>query len=270
MVDFLYSNIVGRLFLKLLLHTGILKVLAIWVRRPSSRLLISPFIKKNQIDMSEFAGCKFNSYADFFARKKEIAGIDMSPEVLISPCDSLLSLYELEEGTVLHVKNAHYNLMDLIPEKEVVSQFTNGLCLIFRLRATDYHHYCYPDDCIQGKSHFIPGLLHSVQPIACEKEPVYRVNRRLWSILETANFGPIAQMEIGAVLVGGMVHEKEQGSAKRGEEMGHFELAGSTIMWLMTKETAEKIDFIDALQGMTNSETEVEVKIGQKIGRLTE
>ena len=68
--------------------------------------------------------------------------------------------------------------------------------MILRLCANDYHHYCYIDDGFQGRNHFVKGLLHSVQPIALENAPVYRQNRRMWTILDTVNFGKVAQIEI--------------------------------------------------------------------------
>ena len=43
------------------------------------------------------------------------------------------------------------------------------------------------------------------------------------------------QTEIGAFVVGGIVNERENASFRKGEEMGHFELAGSTIVLLFQK-----------------------------------
>ena len=77
--------------------------------------------------------------------------------------------------------------------------------MILRLCANDYHHYCYIDDGFQGRNHFVKGLLHSVQPIALENAPVYRQNRRMWTILDTVNFGKVAQIEIGALLKKGHI-----------------------------------------------------------------
>ena len=107
--------------------------------------------------------------------------------------------------------------------------------MILRLCANDYHHYCYIDDGFQGRNHFVKGLLHSVQPIALENAPVYRQNRRMWTILDTVNFGKVAQIEIGALLVGGIVNDHENVMMRKGAEMGHFELIGSTIVLLFKK-----------------------------------
>ena len=79
-------------------------------------------------------------------------------------------------------------------------------------------------------------MLHSVQPIACDTYPVYTLNRRVWTLLQTEHFGPVIQTEVGAFVVGGIVNENENGRFFRGMEKGHFELAGSTIVLLFQKD----------------------------------
>ena len=78
-------------------------------------------------------------------------------------------------------------------------------------------------------------MLHSVQPIACENYPVYVLNRRNWTLLTTEHFGPVVQTEIGALVVGGICNPRENIRVRRGQEKGHFELAGSTIVLLFQK-----------------------------------
>ena len=60
--------------------------------------------------------------------------------------------------------------------------------------------------------------------------------RRCWTLLETERFGPVMQTEIGAFVVGGIVNERENETFCKGEEMGHFELAGSAIVLLFQKD----------------------------------
>lgn len=104
-----------------------------------------------------------------------------------------------------------------------------------RARA-DLDEYCYIDNCYQGSNHFIEGQLHSVQPIACEKYPVFVLSRRSWCLITTENFGPVIQTEIGALIVGGIINPNENVRCTRGSEKGHFELAGSTIVLLFQPE----------------------------------
>lgn len=132
---------------------------------------------------------------------------------------------------------------------------------MLRLCPSDYHHYCYIDDGFQGENHFIPGVLHSVQPIACEKYPVFFLNRRSWTLLHTNHFGPVVQTEIGALVVGGIVNLRENQPMRRGQEKGYFELAGSTITLLFQKDCIRlKPELLTALE-----RGEVQVRQGQWI-----
>lgn len=150
--------------------------------------------------------------------------------------------------------------------QKIAKEFVGGDCVILRLCANDYHHYCYIDDGFQGRNHFVKGLLHSVQPIALENAPVYRQNRRMWTILDTVNFGKVAQIEIGALLVGGIVNDHENVMMRKGAEMGHFELIGSTIVLLFKK---GHIDLLPEIKECIKGDKEVRVIQGQHIANRT-
>ena len=67
-------------------------------------------------------------------------------------------------------------------------------------------------------------------------------------------------MEVGAMLVGRIVNEKISAcDVKRGEEKGHFEYGGSTIILLIQKDRA-------VIDGSFLTATEVPVIMGQVIG----
>lgn len=266
--DFLYENPLGRGLLSLIQHTPALKVGAWFMRSPASRIMIPSFIRKYGLDMTPYAGQTYPSFAAFFARKMEMPQVSYEAESLISPCDSLLSLYPITPELILPMKGSHYQVSDLVPDPAWAERFQGGLCMVFRLEATDYHHFCAFDDCQRRQTHFIPGLLHSVQPIACEKVPVYRLNRRWWTILETEHFGTAAQIEVGAMLVGGVTYARETGHLAKGEEMGNFELAGSTIVLLLSAAAREALELSPQFQPAWNGEQEVRVKFGQEVGRL--
>lgn len=267
-VDFLYQSAIGRLELKLLQNLGLYRLASGYLRTRMSKRMIPGYIEKNNIDMSDFEGLEFRSFAEFFSRKRESSTFDESPDVLISPCDGLLSVYPITSEMSIPMKGSHYRICDLIPEREIAEQYNDGLCLIFRLQASDYHRFCAFDDATLVDTHFIPGQLHSVQPIACETVPVYRLNRRWWSILETEHFGKVLQIEIGAMLVGGVSFAKERGDFKRGEEFGNFELAGSTIMLLLTSEVKNSLRLYDSFDDALGGETEVPITMGKGVGTL--
>ena len=223
-VDWLYTTAPGRMTLKVLLHTGVLKLGEIVARSPLSKPLISRYIKNN------------------------------------------LSAYRIKSNNSFHIKGSWYKVTDLVTDKKIAKEFVGGDCVILRLCANDYHHYCYIDDGFQGRNHFVKGLLHSVQPIALENAPVYRQNRRMWTILDTVNFGKVAQIEIGALLVGGIVNDHENVMMRKGAEMGHFELIGSTIVLLFKK---GHIDLLPEIKECIKGDKEVRVIQGQHIANRT-
>ncbi len=233
--------------------------------------MIPGYVKKHGIDLEEYGNQKYRSFAEFFARKKKVnAALSEDPQVLISPCDGMFSVYPISEHLSLSMKESKYRIRDLVNDPAVAGKFAGGLCLVFRLRAHDYHHFCAFDDTDIKQIHYIPGQLHSVQPIACETVPVYRLNRRWWSLLETGHFGTAVQIEVGAMAVGGVRFQKKLGHLAKGTEMGNFELAGSTILLLLDASARKRLELYPAYQPAMNGETEVPAAIGEGIGVLKE
>lgn len=268
-VSFLYKNPFGRVVLWVLLHGNYSGIASFLFHTRLSALFIPSFVKKHGIDLSPWQGQKFRSFADFFIRKKDIS-FDADPAHLISPCDSWLSVYPVSSSldgqeTTLPIKGSTYRISDLLAgdDENLAPQFDGGVCLIFRLCPTDYHRYIYIDDGVQGKNHFVKGALHSVQPVACETYPVYTLNRRLWTPLQTAHFGTVVQTEIGALVVGGINNYYADAPMKKGDEMGRFELAGSTITLLFQK---DKIALLPEIVAATKDGAEYKVSAGQYIG----
>ena len=102
-VEFLCSTKIGKILLEFILFIRIPKLIGFFLRSPLSHFMISRFIKKNEIDMSEFEGQKYLSFNDFFTRRKEIS-FDSEKTHLISPCDSLLSVYSIKTNSTFHIK----------------------------------------------------------------------------------------------------------------------------------------------------------------------
>ena len=258
-VRFLYNSILGRFFLKIIGFLHLDKIAVWFLKSPLSRLVIPWYIKNNNIPMEKFKEEKYGSFSDFFLREKKDYTFDSVPEHFISPCDGYLSVYPVEKGKGFHLKGSYYKVSDLIKDEEAASQFEDGVCFVFRLCASDYHHYCFIDSGKLEKTEYIEGQLHSVQPIACEAFPVFSLNRRVWSLLNTDNFGPVAEVEIGALVVGGISNKKESGPFFRGEKKGNFELSGSTIV-LFVKKDAVVLD--EKIAAALENEEEVRVHLG--------
>jgi phosphatidylserine decarboxylase len=126
-----------------------------------------------------------------------------------------------------------------------------------------YHRYCYIDDGKKGENVFIPGKLHTVRPIALRSVPVFTENCREYTLMDTENFGTVAQIEVGAMLVGKIANLHGSGHMTRGEEKGRFLYGGSTIVVLLQKDA---VKLRDDLWEMTAKEEEVPVKMGECIG----
>ena len=258
-VRFLYDTAFGRFLLKLV-QTLHLDRLAVWyLRSRLSKPYIATFARKNGIPLSwEELSC-FPTYRDFFLRERTPVPVDMTPGHLISPCDGWLSVFSVTAQSSFAIKGSRYRVQDLIEDEALARKYEGGVCLIFRLCASDYHHYCYVDDGRQGQNHYIEGRLHSVQPIALEHYPVFTLNRRSWCVLDTDHFGPVVQTEIGALVVGGIVNAPE-GPMARGREKGRFDLAGSTIVLLLEP---GRIRLLPELAADLDTGREVRVTEGQ-------
>lgn len=262
-VTFLYGTRFGRLLLKAIMKFHLDRIIIRFLWSPCSKVLINWYTRRNNIRVTEQEKASFKSFRDLFARVREYIEIDITPEHLISPCDGWLSVYPIDGKSCFSIKNSHYKIRDFLQDEALAKNYMGGTCLIFRLCVSDYHHYCYIDNGYQGNNHFIPGVLHSVQPIACETFPVYVLNKRNWCLLTTENFGPVVQCEIGALVVGGIFNEKENTRFFKGEEKGHFELAGSTIVLLF--ERGQMQLRIKIMEKLLQAE-EVKVKQGEWIG----
>ena len=262
-VQFLYGTPPGRCILKVI-QVGRLDRIAVWfLKSPLSRPVIPGYIRRNQIPMEQFREERYRTFRDFFVREKKSLAVDPDPSHLISPCDGWLSTCPIDAHSCFAIKGSHYGLGDLLQDPELARDFHGGTCLIFRLCASDYHHYCYIDDGTLERSQYIEGELLSVQPVACAAYPVYTPNRRVWSLLQTAHFGPVIQTEIGALVVGGIVNRPAPNGFHRGEEKGRFELSGSTITLLLQKDRAALLPQL--AQQLTDGR-EVRVTYGMQIG----
>ena len=262
-VAFLYGTVVGRLLLKIIMKLRLDKVAVRFLWSSASKMIIGRYAKKNQIILTKEQMASFGSFRDFFVRTREDVPMDMADDHLISPCDSLLSAYTIDADSCFDIKNSHYGIDDFLKDEQLAKNYQNGICLVFRLCASDYHHYCYIDSGYQGENHLIPGILHSVQPIACEKYPVYVLNKRSWCLLTTDHFGPVVQCEIGALVVGGIFNEIENANFSKGQEKGRFELAGSTIVLLFEP---GKIELNPSILESLSQNEEVRVRQGEWIG----
>ncbi len=267
LLKLLYGNPVGRASLKLLTQPIVSYLAGAALDHPLSTAAIPPFVLKKHIKMDDFAEETYRSFNAFFTRpiKPAARPIDRDPEALISPCDAKLFVVPVTEEARFTVKGAEYSTAAFLGCRKLAAAYAGGQCLIFRLTPDDYHRYCYPDACEIGKTRCIAGQLHTVNPVSAEHDvKVYHRNTRTVTMLDTAHFGKLLQIEVGAMFVGKIVNHPHGSKVARGIEKGYFEFGGSTVVLVIPPDTVE----IDA-QIMENSRSGAEtvVKYGTGIGR---
>lgn len=261
---FLYNTYAGRIILKPLITKPVSFAAGFLLDRKISSLAVKRFIRKNNIDMSDYENRKFRSFNDFFTRKltEGARSIDPSSDVLISPCDARLSVFPID-GRTFNIKGVEYTLSSLLENDNLANFFNDGYCLIFRLAVDNYHRYCWCTDGPFSPAVHIKGKYHTVQPIALSRYKVFRENVREYTVIDSPKFGKIVQMEVGALNVGRICnYDKGGGNAEKGKEKGKFEFGGSTVILLINK-NAGIID--EELISNTENGLESIVKYGETI-----
>ena len=256
-LDFLYNTVVGRCLLKIVSSHVFAGICSIFLNSRFSKYKIKKFIKDNNIPMSDYEIVDYNSFNHFFTRNIK-AGKRKICDGLIAVCDGMLSVYEISEDLTLNIKNSVYTVDELINEKGKKYNYV----LIFRLDVKDYHHYVFPDNGVVINSKFIKGVLHTVQPISFKRNKVYSENSRNITFLDCENLGNVCYIEVGAMLIGKIVNEKIK-VFKKGNEKGHFEFGGSTVVLLLEN---DKVRLREDILKIQNSGLELPVKLGERIG----
>ena len=262
--NFLYHTVPGRCLLQLLIRPGVSKALGAFLDTGLSRYLVTPFVKTTKLDLSDYPERTYGSFNDFFTRhiKDGRRTVDMDPNALVAPCDGKLTVYPITAGGLFDIKHSVYSVTDLLRDEELAKEFEGGTCLIFRLTPDDFHRYSFMDNGSVLETKTLPGVLHTVRPIAFRRYPVFSENAREYAVLETANFGKVIQMEVGALFVGRIVNHPLTTFTK-GQEKGKFEFGGSTVILMLQKGAA----VIDAeLLENTRQGKESIVRLGNRIG----
>lgn len=263
---FLYNTKAGRIILKQMVSPSFSKCIGAILDSKVSKILIPSFIKNNNIDINEYEQREYKSYNDFFKRKlaKGVRTLDTNPDSFISPCDSALTVYRIDNNAEYVIKHSRYKVKDLLRNEELANEYEGGCLMVFRLQVHNYHRYCYIDNCIPRDKTYINGILHTVQPIAFNSCNVFAENCREYTILESENFGDVIQCEVGALIVGKISNHASYTKKRRGQEKGYFEFGGSTIIMLVKKDVIKiRKDIADnSMRGI-----ETPVKIGEKIAQ---
>lgn len=263
-IRFTYGTVPGRVLAKAIFcRSFVSNLYAAWQRSPLSRGKVRRFMAQWHIDVSDCTQQEFPNFNAFFTRQRKYYVNQTTEHELPAIADSKLLALPIGEDSRFFIKGVPYTLPELLDDGALAQRFAGGQCLIFRLSPDDYHRYVYPDAGTQERTRQIPGVLHTVNPIAADLA-VYRRNARRSTLLHTRNFGEIVQMEVGALLVGRIMNHNEQpGSFEKLEEKGYFAYGGSTVVLLLQKGAAQ----LDA-DILAHSARGVETKVtaGEKIG----
>ena len=261
----IYGNKLGRMLMKFLSYRKISDLAGKFLSSPLSKGMIGPFIKNNNIQMIEYEEEKYASYNAFFSRKikPQYRPVDLEKEHFIAPCDSKLSIYQIDENSMFEIKNSYYSVESLLKNKKLSKRYSGGYCAIFRLTVDNYHRYCYIDSGIKSKNKKISGFLNTVNPVILDHVNIYKENSREYTLMKTDHFGVVTQIEVGALMVGKITNYHQAARIQKGQEKGKFEFGGSTIVLLIQP---DKVKFDQDILSNTKMNIETLVKMGEKIG----
>ena len=234
-----------------------------------SRKQIAPFIETYHIDTSEFAEQSFASFNDFFIRKlkPETRPITTDPNALAMPADGRYLVFpDISKSPGFYVKGQYFDLASFLQNTAYAHRYAEGAMAIARLCPTDYHRFHFAADGIPSAAEPICGRLYSVNPIALRKNlSILWKNKRALTEIETAHFGVMLYVEVGATCVGTIHQTYRPGSGvKKGDEKGYFSFGGSCLVLLFEKES---VVFDEDLIANSRSGLETKANFGDRLGR---
>jgi phosphatidylserine decarboxylase len=244
MVKFAYGNPIGRLLGSVVASKMLSQLYGKSQDSVKSAQKVPPFIKAFNIPIHQYQKgslkdnpieISYQSFNEFFIRKFE-----QGQRTFTSNAHEMGAFAEaryfghesMSDELNIPVKGSMLRAIDLVGDPELAQDFIGGPLMIARLCPVDYHRYHYPDDGKTLQSFTISGDLHSVNPLALKyRQDIFIKNERRVSILETAHFGKLAYIEVGATCVGKIVQSFDESKPfKKGDEKGYFLFGGSTVV----------------------------------------
>ena len=230
-----------------------------------TKAVISLFVRYYRVDMQEAQRPELSAYPtfnEFFVRplRDDVRPLDADPNALVMPADGIISQSgPIDDDRIFQAKGHFYSLEALLAGNErMIEEFRNGSFVTTYLAPRDYHRVHMPCNGILREMIYVPGDLFSVNPLTAAAIPnLFARNERVICVFST-DFGPMAQILVGATIVGsietvwsGTVTPPREGIIKhwrypaadddgavvllKGQEMGRFKL-GSTVVNLFAKD----------------------------------
>src|SRR5262249_45868860 len=161
------------------------------------------------VDLADGKKREFTSLHDCFVRelKDGARPLDVSPAVLVSPCDGILGACgTVTHGELLQIKGRPYPLQELLGRSDGANEYLGGRYVTLRLTAGMYHRFHAPHDCAVERVSYIPGDAFNVNPPALKRiEKLYCRNERAVVRTRLAAGGHMVTLvPVAAILVAGL------------------------------------------------------------------
>lgn len=274
-IKWLYESSIGSSVAKLLAGPGVSRWYGSMQDFSLSKGKIKKFIENFQINMDDYIPedgrsdeDPYSTFNQFFIRrfKEGKRNFTSNSDVFCSPAEARYFAYSsLTDDETIPVKGTYLSAKELLKDERWYPDFAGGPVLLARLCPVDYHRFHFPDEGTFLDSYPIHGEYHSVNPIALKWNPkIFMENERHVSILKTKNFGKIAYVEVGAMMVGKIIQTLKNDYFNRGEEKGYFLFGGSTVIIFGQK--GEWTPDSDIVQN-TKKGLETYLQLGEECGR---
>jgi phosphatidylserine decarboxylase len=175
-----------------------------------SAWLIDTVTRKFGVDLSEAEQSDPRSYPSFnaFFTRGLRAGVrtpDADPRAVLMPADGRISQCgRMEGGRIFQAKGQSFTAGELLADDAAAEPYANGLFATVYLSPKDYHRVHMPWTGKLLETVHVPGRLFSVGPAAVRLVPrLFARNERLVCHFAT-DFGPMAVVMVGALLVSGV------------------------------------------------------------------
>ena len=173
--------------------------------------LIDTVTRKFGVDLSEAAQpdpAAYPTFNSFFTRalKPGVRVADPDPAAFLMPADGRISQCGPIEGDgrIFQAKGQSFTAAELLGDATVAAAFHGGVFATVYLSPRDYHRVHMPWTGTLRETLHVPGRLFSVGPEAVRRVPrLFARNERLACLFDT-DFGPMASVMVGALLVSGV------------------------------------------------------------------
>ena len=218
---------------------------------PLMKGIVAAYSRAYNVNVDEVCptNLPYTSFDSFFTRRlregaRRIEGDDAT---LVSPADGkMASIGHADMQGTITAKGKPYTLEELVGDRAWARELAGGGFCVVYLSPRDYHRVHSP---LAGKVvrvYGIEGDRYPVNDIGIEHVPgLFVKNRRVVIEVDSKDFGRVAVVMVGAMIVGRMsvvcVNQSDvQGEhrlsppfeIKRGDELGKFHL-GSTVVLLL-------------------------------------